>query len=98
MTLGTAKLKDMSLSRSEARAEVGIESDLPEFPYGLSLHLDTDSLAKLDIELPAVGDTFFVVAIATVKSVSEHESNTHKSQDVTLQIEKLSLDSEIVKA
>lgn len=96
--LGRLKLRDMKLSRSEKVEEASVESDVPDYPYGLILSLDQDALEKLDIELPDVGDTFFVVAIATVRSVSEHKSEDRTSQDVSLQIEQLSLDGEIASS
>ena len=96
MHLGNLKLKDMKLTRSEKTEEAEIATDTPDYPYGLTLNLDQDALEKLGIELPDVGDSFFVVAIAKVKSVSEHQSDEHTSQDVSLQIEQLSLDGDIV--
>ncbi len=96
MHLGNMKLRDMKLSRADKAEDAEVASERPDYPYGLSLQLDQDSLEKLGIELPDVGDTFFVVAIATVQSVSEHESENHKSQDVSLQIQQLSLDPDIV--
>jgi len=93
--LGKLRLRDMKLSWAE-KAEDAIEPDLPDYPYGLILNLDQDALEKLGIELPDVGDSFFVVAVATVRSVSEHKSDDHTSQDVSLQIEQLSLDAELV--
>ena len=96
MPLGNLKLKDMKLTRSEKTEEAEIATDTPDYPYGLTLNLDQDALEKLGIELPDVGDSFFVVAIAKVKAVSEHQSDEHSSQDVSLQIEQLSLDGDIV--
>ncbi|KKK82194.1 hypothetical protein LCGC14_2805830 [marine sediment metagenome] len=98
MHLGNLKLRDMKLSRSEKAEDAEIASDSPDYPYGLILNLDQDALEKLGIELPDVGDTFFVVAVATVRSVSEHKSDDHTSQDVSLQIEQLSLDAELVNS
>ena len=95
--LGKLKLRDMKLSRSE-KAEDAEQPSAPDYPYGLRLNLDQDALEKLGIELPDVGETFFVVAVATVQSVSEHKSDEHTSQDVSLQIKQLSLDAEIVNS
>ena len=98
MPLGNLKLRDMKLSRSEKVEEVSPISDAPDYPYGLRLSLDEDALDKLGIELPDVGDSFFVVAVATVQSVSEHQSEGSTSQNVELQIEQLSLDAELVNS
>ncbi len=98
MPLGNLKLRDMKLTRAEKVETAEIASDRPDYPYGLSLNLNTESLEKLGIDLPDMGDTFFIVAIATVRSVSEHQSDDHTSQDVSLQIEQLSLDGDIAKS
>ncbi|KKL56226.1 hypothetical protein LCGC14_2247550 [marine sediment metagenome] len=95
MHLGRLRLRDMKLSRAEKADDAEVASERPDYPYGLSLSLDEDALEKLGIELPAIGDTFFVVAIARVKGVSEHENEDSKSQNVQLQIEQLSLDADI---
>lgn len=95
MHLGKLKLQDMKLSRAEKTEDAEVAPERPDYPYGLQLNLDQDALEKLGIELPDVGETFFVVAIAKVVSVSEHESEEHTSQDVSLQIEQLSLDGGI---
>ena len=98
MPLGKLKLRDMRLSRSEKDDVAEVATDTPDFPWGLRLNLDQDALEKLGIELPDIGDSFLVVAVATVQSVSEHKSDDHTSQDVSLQIEKLSLDAGIANS
>ncbi len=98
MPLGNLKLRDMKLSRREKAEEASPVGDQPDYPYGLRLSLDEDALDKLGIELPDVGDAFFVVAVATVQSVSEHQSEDRASQNVELQIEQLSLDAGLVNS
>lgn len=95
--LGRLRLRDMRLTRAEKAEEMAMPEE-PDYPYGLRLSLDEDALGKLGITLPAVGDSFFVVAVAKVRSVSEHESEDRKTQHVDLQIEQLSLDAEVVKS
>ena len=95
MHLGRLRLRDMKLSRAEKADDAEVASERPDYPYGLSLSLDEDALEKLGIELPGIGDTFFVVAIARVRGVSEHQDEASKSQNVQLQIEQLSLDADI---
>lgn len=79
----TAKSEGMGLPSSVA-------ADPPTYPYGLTISLDNESLAKLGIEndLPEVGDKLIIMAHATVQSVSSSESEGDKSprQSVTLQI------------
>lgn len=96
--LGRLRLRDMRLTRAEKAEEMAMPAEELDYPYGLRLSLDEDALGKLGIMLPAVGDSFFVVAVAKVRSVSEHESEERKTQHVDLQIEQLSLDAEVVKS
>lgn len=86
---------DMKL-KPEAKTMLGeaVESGSPEYPYGLRICLDNESLTKLGItELPPIGAEFKVAALACVVSVSQHESQgsdkPHRSVD--LQIEMMQL-------
>lgn len=45
-----------------------------EYPYGLCIRLDTESIEKLGLKIPAIGDAFMVYALASVKYVSVSES------------------------
>ena len=86
---------DMKL-KPEAKTMLGepVESDAPEYPYGLRICLDSESLAKLGItELPAIDAEFKITALACVVSVSQHESQgTDKpNRSVDLQIEMMQL-------
>ncbi len=70
------------------------EADAPEYPYGLRISLDSESLAKIGItELPAIDAEFKITALACVVSVSQYESQgTDKSnRSVDLQIEMMEL-------
>lgn len=67
-------------------------SDAPEYPYGLRLSLDTDSLSKLGItELPDVGAVLMLAARVEVVSVSQYEHADGKSKDLGLQITDMEL-------
>lgn len=86
---------DMKL-KPEAKTMLGeaVQSDAPEYPYGLRLMLDNDSLTKLGItDLPAIDTELKVTAMVRVVSVSQHESQgsdqPHRSVD--LQIEMMEL-------
>jgi len=86
---------DMKL-KPEAKTMLGeaVETDSPEYPYGLRLCLDSECLAKLGItELPAIDAEFKIIALACVVSVSQHESQgTDKpNRSVDLQIEMMEL-------
>jgi hypothetical protein len=71
----------------EAKAET-MESDKPEYPYGLCLHLGKDELTKLGMtELPDVGMQVMISAKAFVKSTSAYDTQDEgKSMNVSLQI------------
>jgi hypothetical protein len=86
---------DMKLTK-KAKTMLGepIDCEAPEYPYGLRICLDGDSLEKLGItELPDIDAEFKVTALACVVSVSQHESQgsdkPHRSLD--LQIEMMEL-------
>ena len=85
----------MKLSKKEAKGEVGtVESEYPEYPYGLSLHLDDEILSKFGVkELPAVGTTFTIAAKANVTDANEHSSqgDKKKRRSITLQITDMGL-------
>ena len=93
MPLGNLKLRDMKMSASEVKESNEVASDSPRYPWGLQLSLDDDSLDKLGIGLPDIGESMLVVAIARVESVSEHKNGSETTRSVSMQIEKLSLDS-----
>ena len=86
---------DMKL-KPEAKTLLGeaVESDAPEYPYGLRICLNNESLTKLGItELPAIDAEFKVTALACVVSVSQHESlgSDKPDRSVDLQIEMMEL-------
>lgn len=88
---------DMKKTKKEKKNSepMAIKADAPEYPYGLTIDLNDDSLDKLGIDtLPAVGDVFTVTAKARVTRVSQSSSessgsNSHKDRNVCMQIEKL---------
>lgn len=83
---------DMKL-KPEAKTMLGepVELDAPEYPYGLRLCLDNETLAKLGItELPTIDAEFKITALACVVSVSQHESQgtdkPHRSVDLQIEM------------
>lgn len=65
-----------SMKLTAAEKKDGAQPSTPEgprYPYGLTLSLDNDTLEKLGMKLPDVGDTLMIVASAKVTSVSENE-------------------------
>jgi len=67
-------------------------NDQPEYPYGLCLSLDDESLQKLGIDqLPDVGTVMHLVARVQVTSVSQYERTDGKNRDISLQITDMEL-------
>lgn len=70
-------------------------SEQPEYPYGLCISLDTDSLNKLGLtELPEIGTVLTLLARVEVTSVSQYERSDGKNRDVSLQITDMELKKE----
>lgn len=81
----TVKTKDSSLVSP-------VEQD--EYPYGLRIRLDNDSLKKLGItELPAIDSEHKLVALVCVVGLSMNESagEGEPYRSIELQIEQLAL-------
>ena len=92
------KMRSMALSKKEAKESRPVatsDSNGPRYPYGLEIRLDNESLTKLGMSLPKVGEYVKIRAEACVTSVSENESKGGKAQrSVSLQIERLAVDDE----
>jgi hypothetical protein len=86
-------VKSMKLTPSEAKEGSTPIADAPEFPFGLTLHLDDTVLEKLGLldAMPEMGDQFVVLARAKVDSVSSHDSQGGERRSVTLQITDMGL-------
>jgi hypothetical protein len=86
----------MKLTPAEAKADTMLgepaESDLPKYPYGLSICLDDETLAKLGItELPKVGTVMQLTALVEVCSVSQYENQDGADNSLSLQITDMEL-------
>lgn len=69
-------LVNMARTKQEAKAEQDSWKEVenqPKYPYGLSLHLDDETIKKLGIAIPEGGATLRLDALAKVTSVSSHE-------------------------
>ena len=88
-------LIDMTLSKEEAKEESYLTSsdpDLPKYPWGLSLCLDDETMAKLGIALPAVGTELMIMAKVTVTGVRASQNQGGDSeQSCDLQITAMSV-------
>jgi hypothetical protein len=72
-----------------------VDIDTSEYPYGLKLHLDNDSLKKLGIEkLPEVGAVMTLTAKVEVADISSSEGQDGEvHRGVGLQITEMELSS-----
>lgn len=80
----------------EGEAESSGMIEKPEYPYGLRISLNGESLDKLGISmLPQVGQKMMIQASVQVCSVSQYENqNGNKDRSVDLQITDLGVGSE----
>lgn len=96
-------LTNMKLSHKEKEVNTEtVSSDKPEYPWGLEIDLNEESLEKLEwFTTPKAGQKVIIMARAEVIRTSESqsqefgESHTHRS--VSLQITDLALDPESEK-
>lgn len=92
------KLIDVKFTKAEAKAEAAeyTGSDGPEYPWGLEIRLEDETLTKLGItDLPDVGDEFRVVCVVRVDSVSQSQmASGRQDRCVCLQITQMGLEAE----
>ncbi|HFS5807924.1 TPA: capsid staple protein [Citrobacter farmeri] len=66
-----------------------------QYPWGLCITLNNDTLTRLGVEsnaLPGVGDMVAIIGIAKVRSISSHtDDENEQSNSVDLQITDLAL-------
>jgi len=75
-------MANLAMTPEEAKSEYGAEptdSDLPRYPYGLSIYLDDDTLKKLGItDLPKVGTSMPATITVTVTGTSQRATQSNK--------------------
>jgi hypothetical protein len=85
----------MKLTATEAKSETMLgdsDDDQPAYPYGLSICLCDDELAKLGItELPPVGTVMQLTALVEVCSISQYENQDGADKSMNLQITDMEL-------
>jgi hypothetical protein len=87
---------DMSLSHEQSGGTLlgsAQENNGPKYPYGLTITLDNESLKKLALGLPQVGDVFTLDGMVEVVAVSKQDGQVEDGKTVTLQITALGLES-----
>jgi hypothetical protein len=90
------KMADLKMTKAEKKETMpsAVAADSPQYPYGLTLRLDSSSLDKLGIsKLPKVGAKVMVHAIGVITSVSQHESKNNDSRNVEIQLQEMGVDS-----
>ncbi|WP_244129208.1 capsid staple protein [Burkholderia gladioli] len=85
----------MKLTPAEAKQEAGIapmDAEQPAYPYGLTICLDDEALAKLGItSLPDVGTPFTLAARVEVCSTSQYQNQDGADRNLSLQITDMEL-------
>lgn len=77
-------MPNLKMTKQEAKDEYGgscvpSDSDLPIYPYGLTLYLDDDTLKKLGItDLPKVGSTMLAQITVSVTGTSQRATQSGK--------------------
>jgi len=87
-------LVSMKMSPAEAKKsyEPTMMTDKPEYPYGLCIHLNEESIAKLGLKsLPDAGETLLLMAKVQVSSVSMRDTQEGQDRCLDLQITELAL-------
>lgn len=87
-------MKSMKLTPAEAKEEVSYDSPpkAPEYPYGLSICLDDETLKKLDMEsIPDIGAVLTLEAKVIVCSKSQYENQGGADTSMSLQITDMDL-------
>lgn len=84
----------MKMTPAEANEEAGVTPEVPAYPYGLTINLEEEQLAKLGItSLPPVGTVFYLKARTEVTSTSQYQNQTGTDMCLCLQITDMELDS-----
>jgi len=91
------QMKSMKLSPADKKAEeksMEVSSDSQEYPWGLTLRLEQDTMDKLSTGELKVGDELMMQAAVRVTSVSSHDSEGSKTESsASLQITEMGLDA-----
>lgn len=98
------KLTNMKLSKAEKNDQVltqPSDSKAPQYPWGLTLSLDNDSLKKLgvDFETDDVGEVYTLVAKCKVIRVEsgKDEGSKEARASATLQITEMAIEEDGAK-
>ena len=90
------QMKSMKLSPADKKAEeksMEVSSDSQEYPWGLTLRLEQDTMDKLSTGELKVGDELMMQAAVRVTSVSSHDGEGGSESSASLQITEMGLDA-----
>lgn len=92
----TGKMSDMKMSKSDKKKEnygaIGLGSSGTDYPWGLSINLNTAALDKLGIkDLPDAGCECMITAIGRVTNVSSSANEKKGERSVSIQVVKLAV-------
>lgn len=71
----------MKQSAEEAKEECAVSCEPREYPYGLEIRLDEESLSKLGLTAPpAVGSEMVITAKVVVTSASQYQTQGQEAE------------------
>lgn len=94
------ELKDMRLTPREKKEmrDTALAPEVDNFPFGLRLHLNEESIKNLGIDkLPAPGTDGMIMAKVRVESASVRKDNEKTERDLTIQITKMGFSTDTSK-
>ena len=95
-------LINMENTPEEAQEQAGVTPELPKYPWGLCITLDSEALAKLNVTaLPAVDTEVTILAKAKVTGSRSNVTTDGENRSVDLQITDMQIEgmqSDLMKA
>ncbi len=92
------KLIDMAKTKAEKKKETEpyaeLPRDVPDYPYGLTIHIHNDQIDKLGIADCEADDMVLLVAKCMVSEASTITTNGKKKRNLTLQLQKMNVSKE----
>lgn len=89
------KMTDMKMSKAEKKGmgyASPVESSGPDYPWGLTINLDTAALKKLGMkDLPEAGDECMIHAVGKVTRVSQIANDKKEDRSLEIQVTKMSV-------
>jgi len=88
------QMVDLKRSKTErAKENTPAKMEVDDYPYGLRVHLDHETLEKLGVKtLPKAGDKLHIRAEGHVKSVEEsHRDGGKKNRSMSIELRKMAI-------